>query len=90
MMAEPSVEGIRARVLDAVAQVLGYPLDPETRNLSDLNSLQILELLVLLEEEFDIDSDEIIEARPEWWISLDEIVASIAVLSGEKQQRQDV
>jgi acyl carrier protein len=72
---------IRERVLAAVGQILGYQPDPETTHLKDLDSLQVLEFLVLLEEEFDIDSDKIVET-PDWWISIDELVTSIKTLIG--------
>ncbi|MGY5060713.1 phosphopantetheine-binding protein [Streptomyces sp. 900105755] len=83
---EPILPGIpgaaetEKRLRALLGQVLGYPLDPEIRNLQDLDSLQILELIVLLEEEFDIDSDKITESEPGWWSSVDDLVASIRTL----------
>jgi acyl carrier protein len=74
---------IRQRVLAVLENVLGYSLDPDTKRLDDLDSLQVLELLVSLEEEFDIDSDKIIEAHPDWWTSLDDLVAALTSLIGE-------
>ena len=73
---------IRDRILRILTDILGYRPDPQTEQLADLDSLQVLELLVSLEEEFDIDSDYIIETRPDWWSSLSELVASIGSLLG--------
>ena len=73
--------GVRERVLATLERILGYALDPAAANLVDLDSLQILELLVSLEEEFDVDSDKIIESAAEWWTSLDQLVATIGSLA---------
>lgn len=71
---------IRERILNVLTNILGYRPDERTEKMVDLDSLQVLELLVSLEEEFDIDSDQIIETRPDWWTSLSELVTSIASL----------
>ncbi|GAA2909511.1 hypothetical protein Acy02nite_89090 [Actinoplanes cyaneus] len=74
----------RERVLTVVERVLGYPLAPGAEQLTELDSLQVLELLVSLEEEFDIDSEKIIETEPNWWTSLDGLVESVSRLSAEQ------
>ncbi|KAB8161725.1 hypothetical protein FH609_020785 [Streptomyces sp. 3MP-14] len=76
---------VRERVLAVVENILGYPPDAEKDDLSGLDSLQVLELLVLLEEEFDIDSDEIVEAQLDWWTSLNGLVSSITSLTEGKR-----
>jgi len=68
---------VHERVRAVLKGVVGYELDPGVDQLSDLDSLQILELLVSLEEEFNVDSDEIIESNPDWWISLNDLVESV-------------
>ncbi|WP_329213985.1 phosphopantetheine-binding protein [Streptomyces sp. NBC_00683] len=79
---------VRERVLAVLERILGYQLDPATEQLTDLDSLQVLELLVSLEEEFDIDSDRIIESQPDWWASLSTLVASISALKAETQPEE--
>ncbi|MFE6040539.1 phosphopantetheine-binding protein [Streptomyces sp. NPDC056452] len=79
---------VRERVLAVLERILGYRLDPATEHLTDLDSLQVLELLVSLEEEFDIDSDRIIESQPDWWASLGTLVASISALKAETQPEE--
>jgi acyl carrier protein len=71
---------VRERVVAVLERILGYRLDPDAEQLSDLDSLQVLELLVSLEEEFDIDSDRIIESRPDWWSSLSTLADSVSRL----------
>ncbi|MFK3978769.1 phosphopantetheine-binding protein [Micromonospora sp. NPDC050397] len=84
-MASATDEGeIRTRTLEVLTKVLGYRPDPELDDLRGLDSLQVLELLVSLEEEFGIDSDRIIEARPDWWVSLNDLVQIISALSVEE------
>ncbi len=71
---------IRRRLLDVLNEILGYRPDPEMDQLTDLDSLQVLELLVSLEEEFEVDSDLIIGTRTDWWSSLSGLVTSIGSL----------
>jgi acyl carrier protein len=80
---EPIVDqdDIRRRVLAVLEKILGFKPDPDTEQLSNLDSLQVLEFLVSLEEEFDVDSDAIIESHEAWWTSLDGLVATIATLT---------
>jgi acyl carrier protein len=82
-MGSPPVnrESVRRRVLGVVQKVLGYQPEADVRELNDIDSLQILELLVSLEEEFDIDSDRILESRTDWWVSVDDLVTIIADLA---------
>jgi acyl carrier protein len=70
-------EAAREHVLAILERVIGYEIDPRVDQLPNLDSLQVLELLVSLEEEFDIDSDQIIESRQDWWISLSGLVESV-------------
>ncbi|MEV0456638.1 acyl carrier protein [Catellatospora methionotrophica] len=74
-------QAIRDRIRAVVERILGHPLEPGADELTDLDSLQVLELMVSLEEEFDIDSDRIIETQTDWWTSLDGLVASVGRLS---------
>jgi acyl carrier protein len=76
-------QAVRVRILAVLERVVGYQLDPDVEQLTDLDSLQVLELLVSLEEEFDIDSDRIIESKPDWWTSLSGLVESTSRLSAE-------
>jgi acyl carrier protein len=68
---------IRERILKVLEEVRGFAIEPREEDLSDIDSLQVLELLVSLEEEFDIDSDLIIASRPDWWSSLAALTQSI-------------
>jgi acyl carrier protein len=71
---------IRAGVLKVLQRILGYPPEPDIEDLRHLDSLQVLELLVSLEDEFDVDSDLIIGARSDWWESLTGLVQIIQAL----------
>ncbi|MGW3950442.1 hypothetical protein ACWEKM_05660 [Streptomyces sp. NPDC004752] len=73
--------GIRERILAVVEQIIGHAPEPGIKHLNDLDSLQVLELLVSLEEEFDIDSDRIMETSSDWWKSVDDLVTSIRALT---------
>ena len=73
-------QGIRSRINSILEEVLGYEIDRESIRLEDLDSLQVLELLILIEDEFGIDSDGIIENGPEWWASTDQLAYAISNL----------
>ncbi len=75
---------IRDRIVRVLQDVVGYEIPPGTDHVDNLDSLHVLEFLVSLEEEFDIDSDKIIEARTDWWWSIDELTRSIADLAAER------
>lgn len=68
---------VRTRVLGLLEDVQGFAPDPAQDELTGLDSLQVLELLVSLEEEFNIDSDLIIAARPDWWSSVSTLVDAV-------------
>jgi acyl carrier protein len=50
-------EALRGKVVETIARVLGGRYQPELRRL-ELTSLQMLELIVALEDEFDIHISE--------------------------------
>lgn len=72
---------IRTRLLAVIERIIGYAPEPGIKHLNDLDSLQVLELLVSLEEEFDIDSDRIMETSSDWWRSIDDLVVTIDSLA---------
>ena len=74
---------VRERVVSVLERILGYEFDNDADQLTELDSLQVLELLVSLEEEFDIDSDQIIESRPDWWVSIDHLVDLVSKMTDE-------
>jgi acyl carrier protein len=78
-----ALQAIRDRIVQVLQSVIGYEIPPGTDQVDNVDSLQVLEFLVSLEEEFDIDSDKIIEARTDWWLSIDELARSIADLAAE-------
>ena len=51
------IEVLREKVIDTVMRVLGDRYDP-TQNRLEMTSLQMLELIVALEDEFDIHISE--------------------------------
>ncbi len=71
---------LRERILAILWQVVGYEMDPSVEELTDLDSLQVLELLVSLEEEFDVDAESIIESGLDWWTSLSGLVEAVTTL----------
>lgn len=79
-----ALNAIRDRIVRVLQEIVGYEIPPRTDRVDKLDSLHVLEFLVSLEEEFDIDSDKIIEARTDWWVSIDELTRSIAELAAER------
>lgn len=86
----PDEVEIRQRILNILESILGYQPEADGEDLQGLDSLQILELLVTLEDELDVDSDRIIESRPGWWETLDGLVEIIKVLQVGEMVRPDL
>jgi acyl carrier protein len=74
---DSSTVATRDVVLKVLSVVAGYEIETDANDLSFLDSLQILELLVTLEEELNIDSDIVIDARTDWWSSVDSLVEAV-------------
>ena len=54
---DPKTEALRKKVVETIVRVLGDRYDPDQRRL-ELTSLQMLELIVALEDEFEIHIPE--------------------------------
>jgi acyl carrier protein len=76
----PGYQEIRNRINSILEQVLGYEPNPDDNSLDSMDSLHVLELLILLEDEFNIVSDDIIESDAELWSSIDQLVHTIGKL----------
>jgi len=71
-------QSTRVRMVAVLERILGYEVALDIEDLSFLDSLQVIELLVSLEDEFEVDSERIIvDPETAWWVSLSDLVASI-------------
>ncbi|MFI5735142.1 phosphopantetheine-binding protein [Kribbella sp. NPDC051587] len=78
MTSEIELSKVKDRIIEIVEEVLGFEVPSDQDALEQVDSLHLLEILVTLEEEFGIDTDQLIDMTDGWWTSMDRLVAFIA------------